>query len=384
MSTSRTGGAGIAAYRLHVGLKSRGVESYFLTLFKKNIEASQFEIEINRTFFSRAVSTILARLNLRLSQTTYFTILSSSPLKSKELTKFGQPSEVIFHIHNWFNLINLVEIEKLLESGYQIIFTLHDQRLFTGGCHYSMNCKKFMTDCRECPLLPSVTKYYPTKNLIQAKRIFSKFSNQIEIVAPSNWILQLAQMSEVCANNSLRVIPNWHDSNSRNQLQTHARVRNGTSRVTLGIASMDKASILKGSNIIKEFQKLILANKKNVDVIYLSDLIKEGNQTDYFWNSIDYLLVPSVLDNSPNVIFEAKIHGVPVIATNVGGISELLNSKYDYSIELSTETPNLILRLLDDLVAPVPTKTKDEIRLDLEFNYKMVLDKYINFYSKII
>ena len=61
----------------------------------------------------------------------------------KNLKKFGAPHETIFHIHNWFNLINLMELRKLLDLGYGVVFTLHDQRLFTGGCHYSLNCSKF-------------------------------------------------------------------------------------------------------------------------------------------------------------------------------------------------------------------------------------------------
>jgi glycosyltransferase involved in cell wall biosynthesis len=56
-----------------------------------------------------------------------------------------------------------------------------------------------------------------------------------------------------------------------------------------------------------------------------------SNYSDYkeFWRKIDVLLVPSEADNSPNVIHESKLWGIPVVASNVGGIPELLIPNFD-------------------------------------------------------
>jgi glycosyltransferase involved in cell wall biosynthesis len=72
-----------------------------------------------------------------------------------------------------------------------------------------------------------------------------------------------------------------------------------------------------------------------------------------FWGAIDFLCVPSNADNSPNVIHEAKLLGIPVLATRVGGIPELLNSDFDIvldspDVEIGTlfnEMKKSILRL---------------------------------------
>ena len=61
---------------------------------------------------------------------------------------------------------------------------------------------------------------------------------------------------------------------------------------------------------------------------------------------IDVLLVPSRADNSPNIIHEAKRMGLPVIASLVGGISELLEPDFDEPIPAQNLDADSILRLL--------------------------------------
>jgi len=70
------------------------------------------------------------------------------------------------------------------------------------------------------------------------------------------------------------------------------------------------------------------------------------NPVELFWNKIDYLLVPSRADNSPNVIHEAKHYKVAVIATLVGGIPELLHAGFDIGIPVSNLNADFILRVI--------------------------------------
>ena len=62
-----------------------------------------------------------------------------------------------------------------------------------------------------------------------------------------------------------------------------------------------------------------------------------------FWNSLNCLLAPSIADNSPNVIHEAKQFGLPIIATEVGGITEMLFSDMDTLIDISDLSAESIL-----------------------------------------
>jgi glycosyltransferase involved in cell wall biosynthesis len=147
---------------------------------------------------------------------------------------------------------------------------------------------------------------------------------------------------------------------------------------------MDKNSSLKGRDILIELVNLIEAGKHNIKIIYLSEYNKYNETKDSFWNSIDYLLVPSILDNSPNVIHEAKSLGIPVIATNVGGISEILNPLYDYVIDLNENTPYLIVDLLNKMTnLDSKTDPKQIIKDYKNYSYNS-LEKIIKVYQDIL
>ena len=47
-------------------------------------------------------------------------------------------------------------IDKL--GDMPIVITLHDQRLLTGGCHYTTTCQGFMSDCSNCPKVSPLGK----------------------------------------------------------------------------------------------------------------------------------------------------------------------------------------------------------------------------------
>ena len=127
LSTSHSGGAGIAARRLHRN------QSYFVSIAKPSYNVGQNESRIVRSLHARFFGAINTRFSKKLSDNAYMTLMSVVSVKAKDLKKIGSPHDIVFHIHNWFNLINLRELRNLLSLGYKVVFTLHDQRLFTGG-----------------------------------------------------------------------------------------------------------------------------------------------------------------------------------------------------------------------------------------------------------
>ena len=48
-----------------------------------------------------------------------------------------------------------------------------------------------------------------------------------------------------------------------------------------------------------------------------------------FWGAIDVLVVPSIIENFPTVIAEAAYHSIPVVASEVGGIPEMINKGWN-------------------------------------------------------
>ena len=61
---------------------------------------------------------------------------------------------------------------------------------------------------------------------------------------------------------------------------------------------------------------------KNLDFHFYGQLVP--SQVSKIMENSDLLVVPSLTENSPNVIAEAQLLGLPVLASNVGGNSELV------------------------------------------------------------
>jgi glycosyltransferase involved in cell wall biosynthesis len=87
---------------------------------------------------------------------------------------------------------------------------------------------------------------------------------------------------------------------------------------------------------VAKFIKKEYLNIKKEDVKFLG-LLKADQLADIFKRSL-CLIHPSYMDNSPNSVCEAQVAGLPVIASNVGGVSSLIEDgktgllvkRYDY------------------------------------------------------
>ncbi len=67
----------------------------------------------------------------------------------------------------------------------------------------------------------------------------------------------------------------------------------------------------------------------------LSNVILAGHQeeTDKFYQMADIFVLTSLFEGTPNVVLEAMAHHLPVIATEVNGVKEIIESgKNGYSI----------------------------------------------------
>ena len=330
ISTGHTGGAGLAARRLNESLNDRGFSSRFVALENSDFRELPNESSISRNFVSRSRAILPILFAKKFSRNSYFSLLSSNSLSMAQITKLLPSKESIIHIHNWFNFLSLDFIDELLASSYQVVITLHDQRFLTGACHYSLSCRKFENGCNVCPELPFPINRKPSMNFERLSESFNKSKN-LTLVAPSRWLLDEMSKSPITQRIPARYIPNTLGVNFLLQNFKNSPDRIGKRKIRIGVAGSAPEILIKVGDLISELTSAIKIEDIPWEIVFLQDYFEN---TINFWNSIDCLLVPSRADNSPNVIHEAKNFGIPVIATNVGGISELLSKNYDISIDL--------------------------------------------------
>lgn len=369
LSTGHLGGAGLAARRLNAGLRASGVESSFFALDHPSYVREEGEYEIKRNVSQRVKSGLSTLASSSLSGGSLVTPFSTNIVNRDFFLAFKKNKNTIFHIHNWFNIFSQAKIAEL-SNEFNLVLTLHDQRLFTSACHYSLGCEKFTTYCHHCPQLPKRFDAMPS----QIKGVEMDFS-QLSFITPSNWLMTLARSSRLLSRSSGSVIPN---SFFGYQGRVNAK-RMTDSKIQIGFAAMDPASWIKGGDIISSFIQETSCMGR-YEFLTLSSFERHLD----FWSSIDVLMVPSRADNSPNVIHEAKLWGIPVISSNVGGILEIIDKDFDCALSPEEFT---IDRLESEISRVVKNSKSESLRKSVAARHYAYLDtsigKHVSLYESL-
>ena len=374
LSTSHSGGAGISARRLNSELNRVGVNSLFVSLSQKTYDPLDFEIGINRNFVTRIKSFLANFLNKRFFHISFVSVFSIRSLNLKAIDLFRKETSIV-HIHNWYNFVDYEVLRKLLSEGCNVIITLHDERTFSGACHYALDCDGFVRGCNECPLVPSMLQKKVSKNSAVLKELARSFPKQITFIAPSKWIENRARSSSVLSDAKIHQISNVIPNHVGFPETRSTRI--SPEKKVIGIASVDPYLLIKGGEILLALEKSLLAS--HCIFLYLRDF---GDSYFNFWSYIDFLFVPSLIDNSPNVITEAKQHGVRVIANNVGGIPEMLSPDLDLILDLEKLTvTEIVATIIDYAIDDASDSEISERMYSVGHESERALNSHINLYQ---
>jgi hypothetical protein len=321
LSTTHTGGAGIAARHLNVMLNARNFDSQFIALDRKGFHIRRDEEPISLSLMERTHNKLVTGFNYLLGQP--FFSLFDNELNKKTINKLARIAPII-HIHNFYNILDENTFSYIFSRFQQVVLTMHDQRLFTGGCHYSLKCEKYRYGCTTCPRVPVFLENMVFTKLTTLSRILTD-RDQLTIVAPSDWIANSFRSSSLFSNQAIVKIPNVLNYPSTSM--SSPKFQSNT--VSVGFAASARQPI-KGREILEHLRSLEISSNSYFKIYTAKDL---GSDMKAFWSRIDLLIVPSLMDNHPNVITEAHLHGIPVIASNVGGIPEMTITDFDLLVE---------------------------------------------------
>jgi glycosyltransferase involved in cell wall biosynthesis len=163
-------GAAKGALNLHKALKDEGINSVIYSE-KKIIRF------LNNCIFFINYKFKLLYLSI-FGNEKRFLSLNSTVLN---IPLFGLSKYDIIHIH-WFNYsLDIEKIHKLAKK-HNIVVTMRDMWLLTGGCHYTLDCSQFQDNCRRCPLYLKSSKGEEFRNEKH------KLLSNINIITISKWL----------------------------------------------------------------------------------------------------------------------------------------------------------------------------------------------------
>jgi glycosyltransferase involved in cell wall biosynthesis len=144
------------------------------------------------------------------------------------------------------------------------------------------------------------------------------------------------------------------------------------------IIYIGRDSYEKGIDILKNIE-----SKIDGQIVYCTNLPWE--KTMELLKSSNLLIVPSRMESIPQVIKEAFYLKVPVIATNVGGVSEIIENNVT-GILIPSENPEKMTKTINDLLDNnllMDELTKNAFEfINKNFTWDILLSKYIELYEK--
>jgi glycosyltransferase involved in cell wall biosynthesis/predicted O-methyltransferase YrrM len=351
--TMDSGGAGIAAYRLHSGLRKIGVDSKMLVAVKSTNDPSVIEISpenyfgddknVKWKYVSEGWNKILAGYKEYNKGMELFTD-TGAKFSFDNVKEIKEANIINLHwIAGFFDLNKNYEIIK----EKRIVWTLHDMNPFTGGCHYSCGCKKYTGACGACPNLGSDSEADISRQIFQNKKLVYEKLN-IEVVTPSRWLAKEASSSSLFKSYNINVIPYGFPLDDfkpydKNELRKALGLETNKKYVLFGAQSIDNKR--KGIEYFLDAVKhleisgyndivILFFGKPSAELKFQSKFEIKGlgfiNDKDILakaYSIADVFVIPSLEDNLPNTVVESFACGTPVVGFNIGGISDMIEHK---------------------------------------------------------
>ena len=392
LATSRGGGAGIAALRLHEALLANGYDSIFLTLEQLNEGRS---LKKRRNYLFRKLFTLINRLNTRKGY-VLTTTFSRNSVSMKDIDDYHPD---IIHIHNWYNLISSDFFAKIARNCPTLI-TLHDERIYTGACHYALECDNFLADCSQCPAVHKFQKRIVSTKLGLPTSLGP--NSNLGAVAPSQWLLdRLSQTTLGQKISYSQCIANIVPIGGAQENETRSDFSESGLHILFTAVNPDLPT--KGLDLLVEAitelaldypqLKIILSivgkpiqiqsRSPNLEILVHGFLTHQALVN--LFEHVDLAVIPSRADNSPSVISEAQLSGVLVLATRVGGIPELIEDSITGL--LCEPTVDSLKR---SILRSRTIKNRDEISKNGKdcaaerHNPKRIVSAHIDMYLKLI
>jgi glycosyltransferase involved in cell wall biosynthesis len=242
-----------------------------------------------------------------------------------------------------------------LSQKYPCILTVHDMLSFTGWCLHSYSCERWKEHCGSCPQLhgaarvPHVTPRDRTRaNLRQKQKLYEQSS--LFVAAPSQWIAaKLSDSVLAPAIRALRVIPNGVDTKlflpatAQRRRQLRRELSLPMDALTILMTAVGKQHPFKDArmafNACEQLARhvpqlpvsLVLIGEmdspiptaENLHVTTTGFLAHHGQVARYLQTGDIYLHCTKA-DTSSLAIIEAQLSGLAVVASRVGGISEIV------------------------------------------------------------
>lgn len=407
------GGAALAVSRLARGLTintSQNVEFDF-SLLAAIIEDKDFSVTKNQIGGSSYPPINFARIFLSRAIAKTWSIIHKTNHDPRVFCMQGYRDVRLqlqdFDIVNLFWMQTLADLSKLARVQIPKVITLHDMWFLTGGCSYSFGCEKYRSGCKNCdymwtPFARDSSNQYSLKDKILS-------SDSTRVVVSSKWMHEIARVRGI-DDSKISMIKNYipdkyhflnKKTTARSLLDIDVKLQEKIILYFVGAIGDPRkgfdlfynAISLLPSCLQKEILLMhlgpidiaydALLEYFGVNIIHLGFFVDEISQI-VAYNAADLLICPSRYDNTPNVVAEAHMCGLPVIGAGGTGAAEMIIEDYN-GLLANVNNPEEFAWTLEYAIINICTFSRDAICATAKSTYGLqaTCQNYIKLYKSI-
>ena len=412
--SDRRGGAAMVSYRLMESLREAGIDARMIVM--ENLSYSP-EVISEGSRMTDKIPFLTERLGIFIQngfrRDTLFQIDTASDGLPLSNVPFVREADVI--CLNWINqgMLSLKELKRLLSLGKPIVWTMHDQWCFTGICHHTGECDRFIEECGYCPLLGSRKGKNDLSRKVWKKKkdcyqyAVGNCKNPITFVAVSNWLRQRAKMSSLLSDQRVVVIPNAFPE----QKEPDVAMQRDPKSIVFGAARLDDP--VKGLPLLKEALRLLkeehpelaeevtlytFGNFKNpasaegfhVGHIHLGHLSDDRVIADTY-RKARCVVSSSLWETLPGTLVEGQANGCIPVSFDRGGQSDIIDHlSTGYLARFDCEdTPGNARRLMEGIVwalennhEGIEERMKESVKR--KFDSHQIASQYISLFESLL
>ncbi len=323
------------------------------------------------------------------------------------------PTNLSYEINkSQFSIVNLhwicnemVSIGDLSRIQAPIVWTLHDMWPFCGAQHYVEGDAWINGfDIRR----GSSNFFKPDIDRWTWNRKYANWKRPMNLVAPSNWMSDCIKKSKMMMDWPVTVIPNPIDVNVwKPYSQNFCRDLFGlplNRPIMLFGAAGGQSDPRKGYDLLSQAIPRITSQIKDLQILVLGQSEPKSKDCDtsnirYMGNfhddvslalllsAVDVVAIPSRQDNLPNIGIEASACGVPVVAFDVGGISDIVDHGNTGFLVKAFDIDDFAAGtcwVLSDEVRLNQLKIKARLRAIETWSYERVAKQYLELYRNLV
>lgn len=393
------GGAARAMRGLHQALRVAGIDSRALVQEKRSNDPEIEECaatDFPRKRAWRQIADVWPLIRYRNKRVMHWTC---GRIGRGVAARLHELSPEIAHLH-WIGR-GFVKVQEIGALRGPVVWTLHDSWAFTGGCHVPDTCTRYRDMCGACPLLGSRRENdISRRTWLEKQRAWRDV--KLTIVTPSRWLASCAAASGLFKDRRIEVIPNGIDTHVfRPEDPRAARAALGLPadrRLILFGAMHAEADRNKGLHLLIEAlaarrwdADLVLFGAREPRVaqgcgltVHARGLVSSDDALRLLYSAADVTVLPSLLENYPNVILESFACGTPVVAFAAGGVPELIENGRTGFLARPYDASALAAVLCDALTNASAMRTPCRAWAEREASYAVMARRYRQVYESIL